>query len=211
MKSRVYMMLTILFLSTAGMAQFKLGVGVKAGVNFANVTNASSISSSNRAGFLIGGFLNPGNKGLIGFRSELIFSRQGYDFKKGTTTGSATLDYILLPQLLTLNFGKSLQLQVGGQASFLINGKVDSTAVPGAPANVNSVLSYFNRFDYGFAGGIELSPYKGFLLGARYNASLSKLFKADFSDPTNPSFVPPNLGNVDPRNNIVQLYLGYKF
>jgi hypothetical protein len=39
--------------------------GIKAGINFANVTNASSIKSSNRSGFMVGVFLAPPSKGLL--------------------------------------------------------------------------------------------------------------------------------------------------
>src|SRR4030095_15971945 len=65
-----------------------IGLGLKVGTNFANVTNASDISSSNTTGFLIGAFFAPGGAGkqVLGFRTEIIYSRQGYDYKKGTST-----------------------------------------------------------------------------------------------------------------------------
>jgi len=56
------------------LAQF----GIKAGVNFANVTNASEINSGSESGFMAGIFLAPPSTGVMGFRTELIFSRQGY-------------------------------------------------------------------------------------------------------------------------------------
>ena len=77
--------------------------GIKAGLNFAKVTKASNINGDNTAGFHAGVFLAPKTKTVLGFRSELIYSRQGYDFKSGTTTGSVKLDYILLPQLMEIN------------------------------------------------------------------------------------------------------------
>lgn len=52
-------------------------------------------------------FYSPGSqtKGK-GYRTEIIYSKQGYDFAKGNTTGSVQLDYILLPQLATYNITK---------------------------------------------------------------------------------------------------------
>jgi hypothetical protein len=84
------------------LAQF----GIKAGVNFANVTNASDINSSSESGFLAGVFLAPPSTGVLGFRTELIFSRQGYNYKTNTNTGTVNLDYILLPQLMQINITK---------------------------------------------------------------------------------------------------------
>jgi hypothetical protein len=36
-----------------------IGLGLKGGLNFANVTNAKSINGSNKTGFVVGGFLAP--------------------------------------------------------------------------------------------------------------------------------------------------------
>lgn len=200
-----------LFASAQGGKGFRLGIGLKAGVNFANVTNASSISASNRTGFMFGAFLSPGGNKLLGFRSEVVFSRQGYDFKKNTQTGTVNLDYILLPQLITIGIGKHAQLQAGGQIAFLLNAKVDSSGTPpsGNPV-VNQAIDFFNRIDYGAALGAEIYPARNFIIGARYNISLSDALKTQTSGSPIPVFTPdPNA--VNPRNNVVQLFVGYKF
>ena len=49
--------------------------GLKGGLNFSNVTNASSISASNQTGFHVGVLINTGGK-LISFRLELLYSQQ---------------------------------------------------------------------------------------------------------------------------------------
>src|SRR3954452_3521912 len=81
-------------------------IGVKAGVNFANVTGASSINSSSQSGFLAGLYMAPPSKGVMGFRTELIFSKQGYNYQTNTNTGNVNLDYIILPQLMCINLTK---------------------------------------------------------------------------------------------------------
>src|SRR5438876_3154659 len=86
-------------------------IGLKAGLNFANVTNASSVNGSSRSGFLAGIFLAPPSKGILSSRTELIFSRQGYNFKNSTNTGNVNLDYILLPQLMSINITKYFSIQ----------------------------------------------------------------------------------------------------
>ena len=109
------------------MAQF----GIKAGLNFANVTNASDINSSSETGFHGGIFLAPPSKGIIGSRTEFLFSRQGYNYKTNTNTGNVNLDYIMLPQFMAFNITKFLQLQVGFQMAYLVSAKADSTSSSG--------------------------------------------------------------------------------
>lgn len=192
------LIIILLFLSPA-MINAQLSIAVKAGLNFANVTNASEVKASNRTGYLIGGYIAPKAKKLLGFRSEIILSRQGYDYKTNTNTGKVNLDYLLLPQLITLNFTKKVQLHVGGQAAFLLNAKVDSS-------NGNtggSLFSYFNRFDYGLVAGGEISPLFGFFIGARINVGLNNVS----SEGNRPNFIP----GVDAKNNVVQVYAGWRF
>ena len=77
-------------------------IGIKAGLNFANVSKASSINSSSRSGFHAGILLAPASKKIISSRTELIFSRQGYDYKSSTNTGNVNLDYIQMGQLMSI-------------------------------------------------------------------------------------------------------------
>ena len=199
----------ILFGQSERNRKSNMGLGLKAGLNFANVTNASSINSSNKTGFLVGAFLAPHSSGVMGFRTELIFSRQGYDFKTNTSTGSVNLDYILLPQLTTISIGKIVQLQLGAQMAFLVNAKADSTNTQGDTNPYSAVMNYYNRFDYGAAAGIELHPFKSLLIGARYNISFGKTYKdpSTYSGMT-PTFIPPN---INAKNNVVQLFAGFTF
>ena len=189
------------------LAQF----GIKAGVNFANVTNASDISASNNTGFLAGIFLAPPSKGVLSSRTELLFSRQGYNYPTNTNTGKVDLDYILLPQLMSINITKFFSIQVGAQMAFLVNAKADTTSSSGATNPYSGIMDFYNKFDYGFAGGIEVHPFKGLLIGARYNISLGNLYKDPSSYEMNggqpPSFIP----QVDVKNNVFQLFAGWIF
>ena len=184
-------------------------IGLKAGLNFANVTNASSINGSSQSGFHVGILLAPPSKKIIGSRTELLYSRQGYDYKTGSTTGSVSLDYIMLPQFMTINITKYFQIQLGGQMSYLLNAKADSTTSTGNPS-FDKIMDYYNRFDYGVGGGVEIHPVAGLLIGARINISLSSLYK-DYMTPsgtgTPPSFVP----KVDVKNNLFMISAGWIF
>ena len=66
-------------------------------------------------------------------------------------------------------------------------------------------MDYYNRFDYGFGAGVEIHPYKGLLVGAKYNLSLGKIYK-DAQSGQMPSF-----SSIDAKNNLVQVFAGWRF
>jgi len=180
-------------------AQIGIHIGVKAGINFADLYNNSTLSTNQYNGYMIGGYIGPKTNKFFGYRSELILSRQGYNYQTSTNTGKVNLDYLLLPQLLTLNFHKRIQLHLGGQAAFLLNTGIDST---GNSSN-GSLIDYFKRFDFGVVGGGEIIPFAGFFLGARINLSLNNI---SFGG-TRPNYIP----GVNAKNNVVQVYTGWRF
>lgn len=198
---RKYFLLTCVFFLLAGEVGAQLKVGIKAGLNFANITSTPGFNSDNRTGYMIGGYIAPKAKKLFGFRSEVLLSRQGYNYKTNTNTGTVNLDYLLLPQLITLNFGKKINIHAGAQAAILLNAGADSTGGSG------NLLSYFKKFDYAVVGGAEISPLSGFFLGARINVSLQK---ANEDAPLGGSW-PAAVPRLDAKNNVVQVYAGWRF
>jgi hypothetical protein len=188
----------------------KIGIGFKAGLNFANVTSSSSLNNSSRTGYMAGIFLAPSTHGIFGYRTELLYSRQGYDYKNNRNTGSVNLDYILFTHLFTINISKFVQFQLGGLTAFLLNAKADSTQSSQPPnPYTSSYMSFYNKFDYGATGGIEIHPILGLLIGARYNYFFGDLYKTPgtASSFEKPSFIP----TVNVKNNLVQIFVGYSF
>ncbi|MEP6950445.1 MAG: porin family protein [Ginsengibacter sp.] len=182
-------------------------IGIKAGFNFANVTKASSINNRSSSGFHAGIFIAPSSKKIIGSRTELIFSQQGYNYKTNTNTGKINLDYIMLPQFMTINITKYFQIQLGGQMAYLLNAKVDSSNNKDN-VNGNKTLALYNRFDYGYGGGIEVHPVSGLLIGARVNISPGNLLPDSSSySGGSPSFIP----KVNIKNNVLQIFVGWRF
>jgi opacity protein-like surface antigen len=185
-----------------------IGIGIKAGFNFADVTNASSINSSTRAGFHAGLFLAPTSHGIMGSRTELIFSQHGYNYKTDTTNGSVNLDYIMLTQMMAIHITKYFDIHWGGYTAFLLHVKADTTQkIPGM-AGMSSMLSFYNRFDYGLGAGVEIHPFMGIIIGARYQYSFSNLYKSFGAGSMTPSFAPPN---VNLKNNVILISVGYRF
>lgn len=190
-------------------------IGIKAGLNFANVTKVSSINNDSRTGFHAGLFLASSTKKILGSRTEIMFSRQGYDYKTNTNTGNVNLDYIMIPEFLAINITRFLQIQVGAQVSYLISANVDSASKSNNAALGNTygkIMDLYNRFDYGFGGGIEIHPVSGLLIGARVNVSMGRLYKDPETYNTSGSvtaydFIP----KVDVKNNVFQIFAGWRF
>jgi hypothetical protein len=196
MQKHTLILLFSLVLTGASSAQ----IGIKAGLNFANVTKPAGINANSRTGYMFGGYFAPKAKSIIGFRSEIILSRQGYDYRSNINTGNVNLDYLLLPQLITFNFTKKLNLHAGPQAALLLNARSDSNGA-------KNLFDYFKKFDLAIVGGGEVSLIGGLFIGARINISLSN---ANENLPVG-SPVPGAIPRERVRNNVTQLYVGWRF
>lgn len=181
-------------------------LGIKAGVNFAKVSKASEINAGNKSGFNVGILLAPPSKRIISSRTELVFSRQGYDYKNSTNTGTVNLDYIQMGQLASINLTKFVSLLFGAQTAYLISAQADSTKTSGGQAGeYGNIMNLYNRIDYGYALGAEVHPVLGLIIGARYNVSLAKVYKSI------QSFQAPSFRTADAKNNLVQVFIGWRF
>jgi len=178
-------------------------IGLKAGLNFANITNANEINNSSRTGYHAGLFLEGPVKKFFSSDTELLFSKQGYSYETNENTGDVNLNYLVLHQFLVLNFTQFVQLHAGAQIAYLLNAKVDSTQISTGDASVDNIIDFMNRFDYGFSGGIEIHPIHLLVAGARINYSLGQLYKEPEGGDV-PSFFP----DIDAKNNLFQLYVG---
>ncbi|MGZ5248063.1 MAG: porin family protein [Flavitalea sp.] len=192
----------LVLIPNAAFSQF----GIRAGYNFARVSGASSINSNSRSGFNAGVLLAPPSQSIISSRTELTFSKQGYDYKSNTNTGTVNLNYLQFGQLMSVNLTKYISILLGAHTAYLLNGSVDSVAANGSGNSPgNSLLSLYNRFDYGYGVGAEVHPFNGLLIGARYNVSLNKLYQSVQSGQL------PSFTSEDAKNNVVQLYVGWIF
>ena len=187
-------------------SQGKMGFGVIAGANFADVTGTASIKRSNSSGFMVGAFIAPPSRGIMSMRTEFLFSRQGYDYATNTNTGSVELNYVMMPSLMGIRLGKFALIQAGLQTAFLLNAKADTSNQTGN-GQVNAMMDMMNRFNYGIGAGLQIYPFKGIILGARYNVALNQTYKEFDPNAAAPAFIP----DVDTKHNLVQFFLGYKF
>src|ERR1700749_145607 len=102
-------LITTLLLIIVSPAIVNAQLGIKAGLNFTDVTNVSSVNNQSSSGFNVGIFYATPYKNIIGAKTELVFSRQGYNYETGTVSGKANLDYIMLPTYMCINITKYFQ------------------------------------------------------------------------------------------------------
>jgi hypothetical protein len=186
---------------------YKQRFGLKVGYNWSYLTGSTDgFKPGNQNGFMVGAFYAPTARTGKGFRSEVVFSRQGYSFDDGGKNTDVMNDYVYLPQLVTFSIGRFFQLQAGAQIGVLLNSKMSGS-------KDSTITGLMNRIDYGFAGGVELNPVKGVLIGGRYNLGLGKLHKHIENTATNPQPfpLPFNPETTNFRNGIVQVFVGYRF
>ena len=180
-------------------------LGIKAGLNFANITKSDEINASSRSGFHAGVFLAGSSKSILTSRTELLFSRQGYNYNTDMNTGHVDLDYLMAAQLFAINITKFVQVQAGLQTAYLLNAKIDSTSST-RNQSVDQIVKLLNRFDYGIGGGVEVHPISSIVVGARLNLSFENLFKVP-EEGEEYDFIP----DLKAKNNLFQLYAGMKF
>jgi len=194
------------------MKEMKPKFGLKAGYNIAFIYGKTpNFSPKAKNGFTVSGFYSPSSNGL-GYRTEIIFSRQGFSFADNGKTENVTQDYIYMPHLTTFTIAKRVQLQAGGQISYLLNAKKESSS----QSSNEQIAQYMNRFDYGAAVGLEIYPFKDLIIGGRYNISMGNPYK-NTSQTSNggtapmPFPLPVNPADFKGKNAVIQFFLGYRF
>ncbi|MBV1924219.1 MAG: porin family protein [Flavobacteriaceae bacterium] len=153
MKKLVLIVFTAL-LSTATFAQ-GVDFGIKAGANFATLTDASGLD--NKTGFVIGVFGGIKFNDNIAIQADLLYSQQGADPK----IGDLDLDYVNVPVVLRYFVFKGLNLQAGPQFGFIVeDSDIDAES-----------------FDLTGVAGVGYDLPMGIRLAARYNFGLTDVVK----------------------------------
>ncbi|MGI8601113.1 MAG: outer membrane beta-barrel protein [Chitinophagaceae bacterium] len=188
--------------------EFSSKAGIKAGYNINKLAGEKSpnVNFDNKSGFMVGGFFSPSSKSGFGYRTELVFSRQGFSYDDGGIRQDVQTDYIYAPQLSTFTIGNFLQLQAGAQIGYLLKSSLKSES---ASSEEEKVTEFMNRFDTGAAFGFELYPLRRLIIGSRYNLSFGKLYEQSMTAPS-PSPFPFDPTKVKGRNAVLQFFAGVR-
>ena len=185
---KILLLATILLSgSTIAYAQ-SIKIGVKAGLNYANQTGTTiTVNSKNYQTEAISSY----HAGLVAelslfkglsLQPELLYSTQGATYKNALGDITNKVGYLSIPVMIKIGLSKSISLELGPQASFLLSEK----------DNVD--LSKSNSFDFAVAGGLGLKVTKSIFLQARYGLGLTEISK-----------------EAQTKNSVVQLSAGVLF
>jgi hypothetical protein len=182
---KIIFLVTMLAGSLAVQAQ-GIDFGIKAGANFANFSG--DIDSDGITNFHAGAVLELNLIPTFSVQAEGLFSSQGgkakYD-EEGVpgVAKDINLDYIAVPVMAKFYvLPDRLSLMAGPQFSFLVSDAEEAFET--------------KSFDLAAAGGVELKIFAGLFAQARYTVGLNNV--SDVSD-------------VDVKNNVFQLSVGYFF
>ena len=176
-------------------SQAQVAIGIKGGLNFANLDASSATAAYNsRTGYHAGGFvLFKFSK--IGIQPEIIFSRQGSSYKPLNGTSLDTrYDYVNVPIILKLYTVAGINIQAGPQFGFLASASQE-VSNNGLSSTVD-IKNTLKSSDISVALGLGWDLPFGLTLDARYNLGLTKI-----NDVT---------GSTDAKNQVIQLSAGFK-
>ena len=185
---RIILVAVVLLAASVDMQAQLVKFGIKAGLNYANQTGSDiTINSDNYNTDAITSY----HAGLVaeikvtdGFsvQPELLYSTQGATYKNAAEEFKNELGYLSIPVLAKFNFNKTVSLDLGPQASFLLSER----------KNVDFKES--ETFEFGVAGGLTLNVTKSIFLQGRYVLGLTEASK-----------------DADVKNSVVQISAGFKF
>ncbi len=181
MKKLLIAAVFVMIASGAALAQASVSLGLKGGLNFANLNVSSAAAAYNsRTGYHVGAFANF-KFTKIAIQPELIYSVQGAD----VSGSNLELGYINVPILLKFYLIGGLNIQAGPQFGFL------SSATQGGTDIKNLVKGSDTSIALG--AGFDIS---NFVIDARYNLGLSEIQDAAAASAT--------------KNQVFQLSVGFK-
>ena len=185
----------ILGASNSVQAQAQAAIGIKGGLNFANV-DIKDVSTDSRTGFHGGAFMLF-KFSKIGIQPELIFSKQGNSFKFNSQELKANYDYINIPIILKLYTVAGINIQVGPQFGFITKAEQDVPDLINSTVTKQDVKDQLKGSDISAAIGLGWDLPFGLIIDARYNLGLSKINDSS--------------GSSEAKNQVFQVALGYKF
>jgi len=150
----------VLFLAPLLINAQGVGVGIKAGANFAN-QDVQNINIKSVTDFHIGAYINLNLSDKFGITPEVLYTAYGTTWDNGITLDNVKvdLDYIAIPVMLRFKPIKLLSLEAGPQFSFLTKANREGEG---------DIKNQLKNNDFGLAFGAGLHLPLGFNVGARY-------------------------------------------
>lgn len=171
----------LLFAMTINVQAQLLKIGVKAGLNYANLTG-SNIQTDAITSYHAGLVAEIKLLEKFAIQPELLYTTQGATYNTVLGDFKNELGYIAIPVLAKIYLSKSFSLELGPQASFLLSEKNNF--------DVNNA----NTFDFAIDAGLGFKITKNIFIQGRYVLGLTEISP-----------------NADAKNSVLQLSAGLMF
>ncbi len=206
-KSHIAILVLVALQFFTTQAQSNLKLGIKGGVNFANLSSSDAKEKKALTGINFGVFAKLPITNSFAIQPEMYFTSKGSEqtYQNAFTEGTAKfeLDYIEVPVLLVFNLTHNFNFQLGPYASYLISSKVKNVSDINFNFEENIDSGDFNKFDTGIAAGLGYDT-KSFGFGIRYNLGLVSVGKEK-------TYLGTKYVFPDGKNGVINLFLSYSF
>jgi len=190
-------LVVVLAVAFAAPASAQMSYGVKAGVNFANVSfdGETDVPSSGRIGALAGAFATISLRGWLAAQPEVIYTVKGASLDVADVESDFIVDYLEVPLLARMAVRRSVYVAVGPSMAFRLRAR-SRTSFGGSTEELD-LKDDVESFDLGIVGaaGIEVGRW---VFDGRYTHGLSDT-DADTTD------------DVKTRNRVFSLSAGIRF
>lgn len=178
---KILFVTVLLFAMTFSVQAQLLQLGVKAGLNYSNLTG-STIQTEAITNYHAGLVARIGLTKGFAFQPEILYTTQGASYKGAVSEFTNELGYIAIPAVLILDLNKTFSLELGPQASFLLS---ERKAID---------VKDSNSFDFSVVGGLGIKITKSIFVQARYGLGLTEVS-----------------ANAQAKNSVLQLSAGLLF
>jgi hypothetical protein len=165
----------------AAFAQEPAAVGVKAGVNFANLNfegEGATVNFDQRTGFVGGLFVVWPASSRLALQTEVLYSQKGAKIEEDEATGKIKFDYVDVPVLARVSTpasgGTAFHLFAGPSFGFRVSAKSEATFE--GEEESEDLDDEVERFDLGLVAGAGLQ-FGRFEIDGRYTWGLTNLNK----------------------------------
>lgn len=185
---RIILVAVVLLAASVDMQAQLIKFGFKGGLNYANQSGSNiTVNSDNYNTDAITSY----HGGLVaelkltdGFsiQPELLYSTQGATYKNAAEEFKNELGYLSVPVMAKFHFNKTVSLDLGPQASFLLSERNEFD------------VKNAETFEFGVAGGLTLNVTKHIFLQGRYVLGLTEASK-----------------QAEVKNSVLQISAGFTF
>jgi opacity protein-like surface antigen len=188
-------------------------LGLKAGINYSNITGDDASSADPKFGFHLGAFADYGINEMVSIRPELLYSTKGFKMEESESNiaepgdklsidYTQEMNYLDVPVLAHVKQGNFF-FEVGPQISFLLSAKgtakVTYKAADGSSdseEDSESSTEGMKSVGFGYALGAGYELANGVALGLRYNGDFTSISEDD------------DAGKI--KNSVVQVSVSYR-